>query len=77
MPAAPMKARRTAGDPAGQSGEARRKRFFLKKEAKTFCPLASPAPAESAKLSPKSFLFLFFKKEPLPFLHPIALLACG
>jgi hypothetical protein len=40
-----------------------RKHFFLKKEAKTFAVGESPKPAKT--LENKSFLVLFFKKEPL------------
>jgi hypothetical protein len=43
-----------------------RKRFFLKKEAKTFCSLARVL-RQRQHLIIKSFLVLFFKKERLPF----------
>jgi len=38
-----------------------RKRFFLKKEAKTFAWLSPTSPRQPCQ----SFLVLFFKKEPL------------
>jgi hypothetical protein len=48
-----------------------RKRFFLKKEAKTFASGVRVAAAQ--RLRCKSFLVLFFKKELLPFrLRPTA-----
>jgi len=43
------------------------KRFFLKKEAKTFALLSRT----SRRQPRKSFLVLFFKKEPL-YLKPVA-----
>jgi hypothetical protein len=42
-----------------------RKRFFLKKEAKTSIHLCQPSPAREQGQTNRSFLVLFFKKEPL------------
>jgi hypothetical protein len=42
-----------------------RKRFFLKKEAKTFARLSPASPRQPRK----SFLVLFFKKELLSLRH--------
>jgi hypothetical protein len=46
-----------------------RKRFFLKKEAKTFCELAYVLP-QRLHHEGKSFLVLFFKKELLSASYP-------
>jgi hypothetical protein len=48
----------------GGASEVGGQRFFLKKEAKTFATKAC-ALGQRARFSRKSFLVLFFKKEPL------------
>jgi hypothetical protein len=54
----------------GAGGKEGRKRFFLKKEAKTFAVLSRTRDrsviAINRREKSKSFLVLFFKKEPLP-----------
>jgi hypothetical protein len=49
------------------------KRFFLKKEAKTFARLSPASPRQPRK----SFLVLFFKKELLPYLRAANTFACA
>jgi hypothetical protein len=49
-------------DGVGGGGPDQEKGFFLKKEAKTFAPLSRTR----RRAKSKSFLVLFFKKEPFP-----------